>query len=492
MDKIEERDIDEKYRLDRFDQPKKKKGILAKFLIVFSLAAALSVGFLGGYALGSGRMMTIDIDYDQKSQMIRNYMEKYWLYGDEYEDLDEVLSDNSYYGMTSFANDPYTTYQSADELEEFSSSINMDFVGVGVSYTMQNGIPTIIKVYNDSPAAKAGLMAGDIIEKIDGVNIKDKTTDEIKSMVLGEEGTVVNFEITRQNDTLSIDVTRGHVDTTVYGYEMNGIPVLELISFGTSTYDECVKFLSEYQNSDKLIIDLRNNTGGYQTAVLDIAGLFLPEGSIVMRAIYKDGHEEVSYETSDVYFDNFKEIAVLTNGETASASEVLAMALKEGHANTYTVGDTSYGKGVMQSTFQLPDGSALKITTAKWLSPNSKWINEVGIVPDYPVTMHQALYETFYYMNESDTYEYGSSSEYIRVSALGLDYLGYKVERTDGYFDESFEKALNAYKQDNGFEADGVLDEKTYEGILSSITKANAIDKSKDAQLNEALKIITE
>lgn len=492
MDKIEEREIDERYRLDRDDRPKKKKGILAKFLIIFSLVAALAVGFLGGYALGSGRMMTIDIDYDQKSQMIRNYMEKYWLYGDEYEDLDEVLSDNSYYGMTTFPNDPYTTYQSADELAEFSSSINMDFVGVGVSYTMQNGIPTIIKVYNDSPAAKAGLMAGDIIEKIDGVNIKDKTTEEIKSMVLGEEGTVVNFEITRQNDSLSIDVTRGHVDTTVYGYEMDGIPVLELVSFGTSTYDECVKFLSEYQNSDKLIIDLRNNTGGYQTAVLDIAGLFLPDGSVVMRAIYKDGREEVSYETSDIYFDNFQEIAILTNGETASASEVLAMALKEGHANAYTVGDTSFGKGVMQSTFQLPDGSALKITTAKWLSPNNKWINDVGIVPDHPVAMHPALYETFYYMDENDSYQLSSSSEYVRVCALALDYLGYKVERTDGYFDESFEAALNAYKQDNGFEPDGILDVKTYEGILSSITKTNAIDKSKDVQLNEAIKLITE
>ena len=206
-------------------------------------------------------------------------MEEYWLYGDEYEDLDTTLSDNSYYGMTGFIEDPYTTYQSASELEEFSSSINMNFVGIGVTYTVENGQPTIIKVYNDSPASKAGLEPGDIIESVDGTNVVGMTSDEIKELVVGEEGTITALGIKRQGEHLNIEVTRGKVESTVYGYEYEGIPVLELISFGETSYDECVNFLNGYKDADKLIIDLRDNTGGYQSAVLGIAGLFLDEDS---------------------------------------------------------------------------------------------------------------------------------------------------------------------------------------------------------------------
>ena len=473
-------------------KPQKKRHPLFIVGIITLVVVSLFIGTFLGASLVSGRFITTDLEFDEKSALIRSYMEEYWLYGDEYEDLDTTLRDNSYYGMTGFIEDPYTTYQSASELEEFSSSINMNFVGIGVTYTVENGQPTIIKVYNDSPASKAGLEPGDIIESVDGTNVVGMTSDEIKELVVGEEGTITALGIKRQGEHLNIEVTRGKVESTVYGYEYEGIPVLELISFGETSYDECVNFLNGYKDADKLIIDLRDNTGGYQSAVLGIAGLFLDEDSLVMRAVYKDGHEELSYETADVRFENFKEIAILTNGETASAAEVLVMALKEGHPDAYTVGDTTYGKGVMQSTFTFSDGSALKITTARWLSPEGKWINEVGIAPDYPVSLHDALYQAYPHFSEDESFTLDDAGQYIELMEMALDYLDYDVERQDGYFDESFLNALNAYKSEHGFKADGILDKTTYETIISSVTKVKGIDKSKDTQLNEAIKIIKE
>ena len=146
----------------------------------------------------------------------------------------------------------------------------------------------------------------------------------------------------------------------------------------------------------------------------------------------------------------------------------------------------------MQSTFTFSDGSALKITTARWLSPEGKWINEVGITPDYPVSLHDALYQAYPHFSEDESFTLDDAGQYIELMEMALDYLDYDVERQDGYFDESFLNALNAYKSEHGFKADGILDKTTYETIISSVTKVKGIDKSKDTQLNEAIKIIKE
>ena len=469
---------------------KKRHRNLMILICIVCLLIGIQVGLLIGFGKNAVAPLTGGDGTSLKYDIIKSYFDDLWLYANNYEDLDSTLSEQALHGMTYFEDDPYTTYQSNKEMNDFASSINMNFVGIGVSYTMNDDLPFILRVYKDSPAEKSGLLPGDIMMSVDGIDIRGKETDEIKELVLGEEGTKVTIGINRQGQDLVFEINRGPVDSTVYAYDKEGILVLELLSFGEHSYEECIKYLEPYTNHDKLIIDLRNNTGGYQTAVEKIAGLFLPDKSIVMRVVDKEGNEVNSYVNSNVYYDNFKEIALLINGDTASAAEVLTMALVEQHPNTYTVGETSYGKGVVQSTIQLYDGSAIKLTTSKWLSSKGVWINEVGIKPQYEVLLHDALYEYYWSMEEDETYAYDSVSEFVRIAETGLDYLDYDVKRTDGYFDESFKLALEKFEAKHNLEVDGILDDKTYTAIVSEVTRVYAVDDSKDVQLLKALELI--
>ena len=472
---------------------KQRRNVLIVTVIVFLL-----LGFIGGYLAGLthnkvGLLIgNEEENIDLKSQIITDYFNDYWLYGDEYEDLNQTLSDQAFHGMAKFEDDPYTTYQSNQEMNDFASAINMNFVGIGVSYTMNDDMPTITRVFKDAPADKAGLLAGDVIETVDGTDVKGKTTAEVKDLVVGEEGSLVKVGVSRQGQSLVFDIYRGPVDSTVYGYTYEGIPVLNILSFGENTAHECVKYLDEFSDSERLIIDLRDNSGGYQTAVEDIASLFLEEDSIVMRVVDKHEDEIVSYVKDNKYYDNFKEIAILINGNTASAAEVLTTALVEQHANAYTVGETSYGKGVVQSSIQLFDGSAIKMTTSKWLTPNGLWINGIGIKPDYEILRHEAFYETYWPMEEDETYDIDSVSEYVHLASLGLDYLGYDVDRVDGYFDESIANALVNFQNKHALEANGVLDKTTYQAIISSIMKDYATNIENDVQFQKAVELISE
>ena len=476
---------------ERAEIAKKKKD--RNRLIIVALVCLLvggEIGLLAGSMRKKEGLLTEFSDSYMKFETIKSLMSDMWLYGNDYEDLNTTLEDNAYYGMTAFIDDPYTTYQSNEEMNVFASSINMNFVGVGITYILTDGIITVEKVYQDSPAQRAGIQAGDMIETVDSKYLDGLTTDDIRSMVLGEENTIVTFGVIRQGERMTIDVVRGEVDTTCFAYIRDNTLVLEINSFGMNTHDEIVKYLDNYQDYDSLVIDMRNNTGGYQSALEEIAGLFLPKGTLVMKTVDKNGNENESYVNSKIYYDNFKEIAILINSNTASAAEVLTMCLIEQHPNAYTVGETSYGKGVVQSTVPMSDGSALKVTTSKWLSPEGKWINKIGIAPDYPVSLHQAVKEYYYMMEDDETYALDSVSEFVRLSELCLDYLGYNVDRQDGYFDKSFENALNEFKHDYDLGNDDILDSTTYQAIVSALKYEYAMNPDKDTQMIKAIELI--
>ncbi|MBR2802886.1 MAG: S41 family peptidase [Erysipelotrichaceae bacterium] len=425
-----------------------------------------------------------------KKSILSGYLESVWLYRDDYEDLQEVLDEKAYHGMVSFPDDPYTAYMSAEELNTFSSDINMNFVGIGISYYQNEGISTIIQVYKDTPADTAGLMAGDILVAVDGKPVEGISTDEIKAMVIGEEGTKVVITVNREGEELSFDVFRARVDTTVYAWREGDTAVLEIYSFGDNSYNECVKYLDTMKDCKKLIIDLRDNGGGYQTAVEDIAGLFLPKGTVMMRQVYADGHEESFKTRSAITYDNFEHIVILTNGYTASAAEVLTIALKEMHPDAVSVGETTYGKGVVQTTYPLYDGSAIKVTVSKWLSPNGVWINEEGVKVDEEVKLDEALYITFGKFPEGESYGVDTVSAYNKAAELALRFLGYDIERTDGYLSAGVAEAVRAYQQDRELEVTGEINEETFTAISSGVTRLWQMDHSKDAQLMRALEIL--
>lgn len=465
----------------------RKKKLLIVLLCLFIFVSGFFVGAFIFNVRVNDRYTSIA---DDKFNAIKDYLENVWLYKDNYEDLEKTLNDKAYFGMMTFEEDPYTTYMSYEEMLEYSKNINMNYIGIGVQYYNFNDIVLITKVFKDSPAFKAGILSGDIIKKVDGISLKGATNERIKELVLGEKDTKVVITVERNNEEYDIDVIREEVYSTVYAKAIDDCVLLEIMSFGENTAKECINYLEEYKDYHKLIIDLRSNGGGYQSAVQEVASLFLGENKIVMRQIYNNDKEEITKTIKTNYYDNFEKIIILTDGNTASASEVLTLALKEGHPDCISVGEKTYGKGVVQTSYYLKDYSSLKITTSAWLSPSGESIEGKGIKPDIEVKLDDIFYMTNISFKEDQIFKYDEVSTFIKISQLGLEYIGYDVSRNDGYFDESFIRTLNEFKKDNDLPINDVLDYDTYKTIISKITYLRVMDETKDPQLQKAKELL--
>ena len=472
---------------EREERRKKRwKTIFIFFLCLFCFVT----GIIGGYFIRKDSHPAYEADVKDTIGEIEYLMDRYWLYSKDYEDLTKELEDKALYGMTSFDYDPYTSYMSASEMDDFSTSINMNYVGIGVQYSYINDIALIKKVFKDSPAEAAGIEAGDIIKAIDGEAIDGMTTDDIRDRVIGEEGTEVVISILRGGEIIDVPIIRGPVDSTVHAYKENDYVVLELNSFGVDSGSRCMTYLDQWTDVEKIIIDLRDNTGGYQSSVKEISGLFIGNEKVYLRQKDSKGLETVDVTSCRKTYDNFKQIVVLINEDTASAAEVLAICLKEQHPNTTLVGVTTYGKGVIQTNRILNNDGVLKMTAYYWYSPNGVSIHGTGVVPDVEVYMPDVYYEYYYALEEDETYEYDSVGSAVQTAEKALDYLGYDVDRTDGYFDQSFADALTAFKKANGLDAAPVIDALTFETIISEVNREMANNIDKDTQMNAAKEVL--
>ena len=462
-----------------------------KLLIGLLCFLFLVVGAASGF-VASGLLKGTNVAIFRKDKLdkINAYFDSVWLYKNDYENLADTMEDKAFYGMTRFEEDPYTTYMSKDELAEFASRINNNYVGIGAQYTYSDGCGTITRVFKQSPAEKGGLMPGDIIYKVNNELLDGLTADDIKEKITGEEGSEVKVTVLRSGKEIELTFIRGAIDYTAYGEKYDDYAYLNIMSFGETTADECVKYLDECTDYSKLIIDLRDNTGGYQDSVQSVAGLFLGKNVVVLNETDNTG-ETKSYETIvSKYYKNFDKIVVLINENTASAAEVLSIALKEQHQDCTLVGTTTYGKGVVQTSYALEDGSALKVTTSYWTSPNGVSINGDGVKPDIEIKLDDILYENVYNMEEEDSFEFDSVSNYIKIAQKGLKYLGYELNRVDGYFDKSFINALKQYKINNSLEVNETLDNNTYSAIVSSVIREYNTNKDKDLQLQKAIEVL--
>ena len=463
-----------------------RNNLLRKLLIILLCLFFLVIGALIGYLISGKRSNTIG----GKLEEIKAYMEKSWLYSNDYENLDEHLNDKAFYGMTDFEDDPYTSYMSKEELEDFASGINRDYVGIGVQYSNFDNLATITRVFKNSPAEKYGLEVGDIIKRVDGIDIYGFENEKIKELVLGEEGQIVEITVNREGKELTFAIKRSAIEMTAYAYAQDDYVILEILSFGSSTSKECIEYLDDYTDYKKIIIDLRDNTGGYQNSVQEVAGLFLGKDKVVMDQIYNNENKTTFKTIVLKYYDNFEKIVILTNGYTASASEVLTICLKEEHPDVTIVGETTFGKGVVQSNYILSDSSALKMTTSKWLSPSGIWINGEGIKPDYEIYQDDFYYYEGSGMKEDESYEYDNVKDVISFVQMSLKFLDYQVDREDGYFDEETVEAIKLFQKDYELEETGILDYKTFETIVSITNRTYNLDQNKDKQLMKAIELI--
>ncbi len=296
-------------------------------------------------------------------------------------------------GMAEATDDPHTVYFPPTESKAFEDGLAGEFEGIGAYVDMKApGVLTIVSPITGSPAEKAGLKGGDVIESVNGFKIDETVSLEAAvAKIKGPAGTEAKLTILRDGARLEISVTRAKVVIEYVEYKMleSGIPYVRITMFGNGTlasFDKAAKWIStEHANADKLILDLRNNPGGSLEEVASVLSYFVPAGESVVKIRYRDTRGEIT-SAGSAYPLSSKKTAILVNGGSASASEILAGTIRDYLTGSVVVGETTFGKGSVQSLFPYSDGSSLKYTIAKWYTGRTETgIDGVGIVPDVKI-----------------------------------------------------------------------------------------------------------
>ena len=333
---------------------------------------------------------------------IKSLLKKYYL-----NDIDEDKAiDGAITGYVASLGDQYTEYIPKDEMQEYTQNLMGNYVGIGI-YMAQNTKDNTIVVISPikySPAEEAGILPGDIIKKIDGTEYNGDSMDAAANNIKGVEGSTVKLEIQRGQEIKTFEITRKKITTNPVISEKleNNIGYLEVSSFDENTAENFKAKSEELkaQGITSLIIDLRNNGGGLVEEALKIADYIVPKDKELLVTVDKDGKEKVEKSKEDVLID--MPIVVLVNKNSASSSEILAGALKDLNEATI-VGNTTYGKGVIQQLLQLRNGAGLKVTVEEYYTPNRTKINGVGIEPNEKVDLPDSVENPLSVDRQDDT-----------------------------------------------------------------------------------------
>lgn len=361
------------------------KGALCGALTMLFISIAVVVGFFLVSILGDNQ--AVNVGTEMKMEAIQNMIEERYLYSDEV-DYD-VLQDSIIKGYVDGLGDPYSVYYDEEETKSLLEDTSGEFGGIGVAITqdINTKIMTLNTVYENSPGEKAGLRSGDILYKVDGEDVSGQDLDQVVTKIRGEKGTQVDITVYRGEtmEEMTFTATRDIIEVETVSYEMKEDQIGYIIVSGFETvtlhqFEEALNDLKS-QGMESLIIDLRNNPGGSLSTVCEMLDLILPEGLVVYTQDKYGNQEKVSSD-GERYLDI--PLAVLVNGNSASASEIFAGAVQD-YGIGKIVGTTTYGKGIVQNLYQLTDGTCLKLTTSEYFTPNGRNIHGIGIEPDVVV-----------------------------------------------------------------------------------------------------------
>lgn len=480
---------------------------LNKVTITLMLIAALIIG-AGGMYVGmsqfSAPQSEVPLNFgkenpgDESADVTFDKVKKAYqvISGTYFQDVNqEKLLNGAIQGMVEALDDPFTDYMDPETAEQFTQSLSSTYYGIGSEVSMVNGKVTIVSPFKGSPAEEAGLRPNDQIVTIDGESIEGLSLYEAVLKIRGEKGTEVTLGIEREGsrEPLTIEVTRDEIPIqTVYAdsVEQNGklYGIIEITSFSEETAEEFHEALTEFENEgiDGLVIDVRGNPGGYLGAVTAIADYVVPKTKPVVQTVERDGN-------ATRYFSKLDEkkpypIVTLIDGGTASASEILAAALHE--AGGYPiVGTKSFGKGTVQAEETFEDGSRLKLTIMKWLTPEGNWIHEKGLKPTVSIKQPDFFYTSPITVEEDETLTYDENGNRIQNAQVMLDGLGFEPGREDGYFSEQTKSAVEAFQRVNDLPVTGEIDAATASALDQKIM--DAVDQRKnDRQLKTALETL--
>ena len=340
----------------------------------------------------SEKTETLDMNLSQvkkKAGEIEELINAYYL-----DEIDgQKVEDTMYTGMVAGLEDPYSVYYSKEELESMEESISGAYSGIGATLTQDpdTGDLSVVSCFDGTPAQEAGLQPGDVITGWNGNSVEGMELSELVSKIKTDPEEQLTLEIERDGETLEVELTRREVQIPTVEYEMldDQIGYIRLVEFDEVTADQFKEALEdlENQNMKKLIIDVRNNPGGVLQVVCDMLDQLLPEGLIVYTEDKNGNRKEY---TSDEEHQFSKPLAVLANENSASASEIFAGAIQDYGIGTI-VGTTTFGKGIVQRTFYLSDGTGVKLTVAKYYTPKGHDIHKKGITPDVETELDEEL-----------------------------------------------------------------------------------------------------
>ena len=361
--------------------------------ILFTVVAAICICIglfikVKSYPSGSGNLVTRSEEVQSKLAFLETYIRGYFL--DEIDD--EQMEDYLYYGLVAGLGDPYAAYYNEEETQSMLDSSSGNYCGIGAVFSQNliTGTITVTRVYEGCPSYEAGLLPEDILYKVGDEEVTGQDLTNVVTKIKGEEGTEVTLTMIRGEEYIDFTMKRQMIEVPTIEHEMlaDQVGYIMISEFDGVTDEQFIEALEDLQSRgmESLVIDLRNNGGGSVESVCHIADKLLPEGPIVYTE-YK-GEEREARNSDSECVD--VPIAVLMNGASASASEILAGALQD-YGAAEIIGTQSYGKGIVQSIFDLQDGTALKLTTAKYYTPNGNNIHEIGITPDVEIDLPEEL-----------------------------------------------------------------------------------------------------
>ncbi len=375
----------------------KKAGIIAAttFLVTISFFAGL---YVDANKTAIASTYTNNLTSDRNSIDMSAFWKAWDILEDRYIDTATTTSEQdkiygAIKGLAESLGDPYTTYLPPEETKSFNTDLSGSVDGIGAVLSMKTGVLTVTSVIKNSPAEKNGVTEGDIITEVNGKNMSGIDIDEAVSLIRGKKGTIVNLVIVRGSSKSKVEmaIKRDSVTVPVIETERleDGVFLIKLTSFTSNSPELFRSALREFvDNKDsKLIIDLRNNTGGYLEAAVDISSWFLGTGKVIVTEDFGKKEDPKSYRSKGYnLFNNNVKIVMLVNENSASASEIFAGALRD-YDKAVLVGTKTYGKGSVQELIPLTDDSMLKVTIARWLTPKGTSISHNGIVPDHIVEL---------------------------------------------------------------------------------------------------------
>ncbi len=444
---------------------KKFQFVMLLFLLVFITAGITTIAL----AFGDEKAVTVGVTERPEFQKLYDAYDH--ISTGYYKDIKkDVLVNGAINGMVKALDDPYSTYMNETEAKDFHQGISSSFEGIGAEIQEKDGFITIISPIKGSPAEKAGLKPNDRIIAVDGKSLHGMSSSEAVMLIRGKKGTKVTLSVQKEGSTKSTDISivRDEIPIeTVYSkMDSHKVATIQITSFSENTGSELEKAIADMkkQGMKGLVLDLRQNPGGLLDQAQMIANMFVPEGKVMFQVEDRKGKAKKYAATSGEKVD--VPTSVLIDGGSASASEIVAAALHES-ADIPLIGEKSFGKGTVQTTEEFKDGSNMKYTIAKWLTPEGNWIHKKGIEPDQKVSL--PAYAELPYINPDKPLKESDLSDEVKAAEQMLEAVGYNPGKADGFFDSETTKAVKAFQKSEKLTVDGVIKGETTSHLMNKI-----------------------